>query len=52
MGDERGRVVLAEGANGPGIGRVVTCVTPHWDPTVDLHDLCHCVRADPGGRIW
>ena len=46
MGDEHGRIVLPAGANGPPIGSVVTCVTPHCDPNVNLHDLYHCVRGD------
>ncbi len=52
MGDEHGRIILPSGANGPGIGSVVTCVTPHCDPTVNLHDHYHCVRRDRLVDIW
>ena len=52
MGDEHGRIVLPAGANGPPIGSVVTCVTPHCDPNVNLHDLYHCVRGDRLVDIW
>lgn len=48
MGDEHGAVVLPEGANGPQVGDVLECVTPHCDPTVNLYDFYHCVR---GGRL-
>ena len=52
MGDEHGRIVLPAGANGPPIGSVVSCVTPHCDPNVNLHDLYHCVRSDRLVDIW
>ena len=52
MGDEHGRIVLPAGANGPPIGSVVSCVTPHCDPNVNLHDLYHCVRGDRLVDIW
>ena len=52
MGDEHGRIVLPEGANGPEVGAVVTCTTPHCDPNVNLYDLYHCVRGDRLEAIW
>ena len=52
MGDEHGQLVLPAGANGPEIGEVVACVTPHCDPTVNLHDFYHCVRGDRLVDIW
>lgn len=52
MGDEHGRIVVGPGANGPAVGDVVTCVTPHCDPTVNLHDAYHCVRGDRLVDIW
>ena len=52
MGDEHGRIVVRPGANGPAVGDVVTCVTPHCDPTVNLHDVYHCVRGDRLVDIW
>ena len=51
-GDEHGRIVLPEGANGPEVGAVITCVTPHCDPNVNLYDLYHCVRGDRLEAIW
>ena len=51
-GDEHGRIVLPEGANGPEVGAVVTCMTPHCDPNVNLYDLYHCVRGDRLEAIW
>lgn len=52
MGDEHGRIVVPPGANGPAVGDVVTCVTPHCDPTVNLHDVYHCIRGDRLVDIW
>ena len=52
MGDEHGRIVLPKGANGPPIGSVISCVTPHCDPNVNLHDVYHCVRGDRLVDIW
>ena len=52
MGDEHGQLVLPAGANGPEIGEVVECVTPHCDPTVNLHDFYHCVRGERLVDIW
>ena len=52
LGDEHGWIVLPEGANGPEIGDVIECVTPHCDPTVNLHDFYHCVRGDVLEDIW
>ena len=52
MGDEHGRIVVPPGASRPAVGDVVTCVTPHCDPTVNLHDVYHCVRGDCLVDIW
>jgi len=52
MGDEHGCVMLPKGANGLEVGSVVTCVTPHCDPTVNLFDWYHCVRGDTLIDIW
>ncbi len=52
MGDEHGRIVVRPGAKGPAVGDIVTCVTPHCDPTVNLHDVYHCVRGDRLVDIW
>ena len=52
MGDEHGCVMLPKGANGLEVGSVVTCATPHCDPTVNLFDYYHCVRGDTLVDIW
>ena len=52
MGDEHGQIVLPRGANGPAVGTVVTCATPHCDPNVNLYDFYHCVRGDRLEDIW
>jgi len=46
------RIVVRQGANGPAVGDVVTCVTPHCDPTVNLHDVYHCIRGDRLVDMW
>ena len=52
FGDEHGRLILPEGAAKPALGTRVECVTPHCDPTVNLHDFYHCVRGDTLVEIW
>jgi 3-hydroxy-D-aspartate aldolase len=48
FGDEFGKI--------PGeklqLGAKVELVTPHCDPTVNLHDLYHCVRGNVLEDIW
>ncbi len=52
MGDEHGRLVFANAAEGLPLGAVVECFVPHCDPSVNLHDLYHCVRGDRLVEIW
>lgn len=52
MGDEQGGVIAPEGQPGLAVGDVVRCVTPHCDPTVNLHDFYYCVRGDTLVDIW
>jgi 3-hydroxy-D-aspartate aldolase len=52
FGDEHGRLVLPPGAPKPPLGASLECVTPHCDPTVNLHDLYHVVRGDTLVDIW
>ncbi|WHA43886.1 DSD1 family PLP-dependent enzyme [Agrobacterium larrymoorei] len=52
MGDEQGGVIAGEGEAGLAVGDVVRCVTPHCDPTVNLHDFYHCIRGDMLVDIW
>jgi len=52
FGDEHGRLILPEGAERPEIGHKIECVTPHDDPTVNLHDFYHVVRGETLVDIW
>ena len=52
FGDEHGKLVLAEGADQPEPGDGVELVTPHCDPTVNLHDFIHVVSGDTLVDIW
>jgi D-serine deaminase-like pyridoxal phosphate-dependent protein len=52
FGDEHGRIVFANGADRLPIGSAVELVTPHCDPTVNLHDWYHVVRGDTLVDIW
>jgi 3-hydroxy-D-aspartate aldolase len=52
-GDEHGRLFFPPGtAEIPRIGERVELVTPHCDPTVNLHDFYHLVRGDTLVDIW
>jgi D-serine deaminase-like pyridoxal phosphate-dependent protein len=52
FGDEHGRLILPEGAAKPPLGARIECVTPHCDPTVNLHDFYHLVEGDTLVDIW
>ncbi len=52
FGDEHGRLFVPEGAARPALGTVVECVTPHCDPTVNLHDVYHVVEGDTLAELW
>jgi D-serine deaminase-like pyridoxal phosphate-dependent protein len=51
-GDEFGRLRFERGSAGLDPGAKVEFVTPHCDPTVNLHDFYHCVRGDTLVDIW
>ena len=52
-GDEHGRLFFTPGtAPDPALGERVELVTPHCDPTVNLHDFYHLVRGDTLVDIW
>ncbi|HWK94518.1 MAG TPA: alanine racemase [Pseudolabrys sp.] len=51
-GDEFGRVVLGAGAAKPALGSPIDLITPHCDPTVNLHDCFHVVENDTIVDIW
>lgn len=52
FGDEHGRLLPPPGATRPALGAILECVTPHCDPTVNLHDLYHVVRGGTLIDIW
>ncbi|MBX3446253.1 MAG: DSD1 family PLP-dependent enzyme [Parvibaculaceae bacterium] len=51
FGDEQGGILLPEGARLP-LGSVLTAMTPHCDPTVNLYDAYHVVRGDVLVDVW
>src|SRR5215468_7128590 len=52
-GDEHGRLFFARETDpGPALGERIELVTPHCDPTVNLHDFYHLVRGDTVVDIW
>jgi D-serine deaminase-like pyridoxal phosphate-dependent protein len=51
-GDEYGRLILGPGQAAPAVGRPVDLVTPHCDPTVNLHNYLHVVEGDTLVDIW
>jgi 3-hydroxy-D-aspartate aldolase len=50
-GDEHGRLTV-DAARRPLLGERVEFVTPHCDPTVNLHAVYHVVRGDTLVAIW
>jgi D-serine deaminase-like pyridoxal phosphate-dependent protein len=51
-GDEFGKIKLAANSRGMPLGAKVELVTPHCDPTINLHDFVHCVRGETLVDIW
>jgi D-serine deaminase-like pyridoxal phosphate-dependent protein len=52
FGDEHGRIEFANDGETLPVGSQVELVTPHCDPTVNLHDYIHAVRGDVIENIW
>jgi D-serine deaminase-like pyridoxal phosphate-dependent protein len=52
MGDEHGMIRFARPGDGLPLGAAVECFVPHCDPSVNLHDVYHCVRGDTLVDIW
>lgn len=52
FGDEHGKIILSDYSQKPVVGTIVTMITPHCDPTVNLHEYLHCVRGDKLVDIW
>ncbi len=51
-GDEFGRLTWPAKAKRLPLARKIEFVTPHCDPTVNLHNVYHCVRGDRLVDIW
>jgi D-serine deaminase-like pyridoxal phosphate-dependent protein len=52
MGDEHGMLVTPEGAGDPGLDQLVTLLTPHCDPTVNLYDRYAVCQNDQVIAYW
>ena len=51
-GDEFGKITLARPKDSLKLGAKIELVTPHCDPTINLHSYFHCVRGDKLVDIW
>lgn len=51
-GDEFGMLTWPSRATRLPLGRKVEFITPHCDPTVNLHNFYHCVRGQRLAEIW
>ncbi|SFO62145.1 D-serine deaminase, pyridoxal phosphate-dependent [Variovorax sp. OK605] len=51
FGDEHGKLMPVQGSR-PALGARVEFVTPHCDPTVNLHDAYHVVEGGTLVAIW
>jgi len=50
---EHGHLFFTPGTHPvPALGERVELVTPHCDPTVNLHDFYHLLRSDTLVDIW
>ena len=52
FGDEFGRITLSDPTARLAVGTLLSCVVPHCDPTVNLHDHYHCVRGEDLVDRW
>jgi 3-hydroxy-D-aspartate aldolase len=52
FGDEQGGILYSDANRKLMPGDVVACVVPHCDPTVNLYDAFHVVRAETLIGIW
>jgi 3-hydroxy-D-aspartate aldolase len=52
FGDEFGKIKLARKSDEMKLGTKTELVTPHCDPTINLHDFYHCVRGNRLVDIW
>jgi D-serine deaminase-like pyridoxal phosphate-dependent protein len=51
-GDEFGRLKTHAGHASPAAGTRLECTVPHCDPTANLHEVIHLVRAGTLEAIW
>jgi D-serine deaminase-like pyridoxal phosphate-dependent protein len=51
-GDEHGILIFGEGTQQPTLGSVQRFITPHCDPTVNLHDVYWVQRDDRVHATW
>jgi D-serine deaminase-like pyridoxal phosphate-dependent protein len=51
-GDEHGRLFFPPAGPVPALGQRIEVMTPHCDPTVNLHDYYHVLRGDTLVDIW
>jgi D-serine deaminase-like pyridoxal phosphate-dependent protein len=52
FGDEHGCLTFPTPADSLPLGSIVAFVTPHCDPSINLHDYLHVVRNDTIVDIW
>ena len=52
FGDEHGCLAFPSPTDRLPLGSIVAFVTPHCDPTINLHDYLHIVRHDTVVDIW
>lgn len=52
FGDEHGCLSFPSPTDSLPLGSIVTFVTPHCDPTINLHDYLHVVQHDRLVDIW
>ena len=52
FGDEHGCLTFPTPTGSLPLGSVVTFITPHCDPTINLHDYLHVVRQGMIVEIW
>ena len=52
FGDEHGRLTFPAPTGTLPLGSIVQFITPHCDPTINLHDYLHVVRNDTIVDIW
>ena len=52
FGDEQGGIMLSSANEKLALGAMLTAITPHCDPTVNLYDFYHVVDGDRLVAIW